>query len=156
MRPLPCANLSRYSLQALDRTNTDFFGPPLTALTTLSFSESVESQQRAALAFAEITEKEDLPVDCETLNPILRLLDSHDTGVQQAACAAFGNLAANGGYLCASATSDPYLAPTVDNQPLIIDLGGLGPLVRLMTSPSIEVQCNATDCILMLTGHGTN
>ena len=46
-------------LQFLEqRAETDFFsGEPLKALTALSFSENVDLQRSAALAFAEITEK---------------------------------------------------------------------------------------------------
>jgi len=41
-----------------DRSETNFFeGEPLTALSTLSYSENVDLQRSAALAFAEITEK---------------------------------------------------------------------------------------------------
>ena len=90
----------RCSLQTLDRTGTDFYsGPPPAALTTLSFSKNFNLQRRAALTFAEITETEDRPVEYETLEPIFHLLDSHDTGVQEAACAALKRLAFNGGYL---------------------------------------------------------
>jgi vacuolar protein 8 len=79
-----------------DRTTTNFFaGDPLTALTTLSFSDNVDLQRSAALAFAEITEKEVRPVGRDTLDPILFLLSSHDTEVQRAASAALGNLAVN-------------------------------------------------------------
>lgn len=79
-----------------DRTTTNFFsGSPLSALTTLSFSENVDLQRSAALAFAEITEKEVRPVGRDTLDPILFLLGSHDTEVQRAASAALGNLAVN-------------------------------------------------------------
>lgn len=79
-----------------DRTTTNFFaGQPLTALTTLSFSDNVDLQRSAALAFAEITEKEVRPVGRDTLDPILFLLGSHDTEVQRAASAALGNLAVN-------------------------------------------------------------
>ncbi len=80
-----------------DRTTTNFFeGPPLDALTTLSFSDNVDLQRSAALAFAEITEKEVRLVGRDTLDPILFLLGSHDTEVQRAASAALGNLAVNG------------------------------------------------------------
>jgi vacuolar protein 8 len=42
----------------LDRSETDFFtGEPLRALSTLAFSENIDLQRSAALAFAEITEK---------------------------------------------------------------------------------------------------
>jgi vacuolar protein 8 len=79
-----------------DRTTTNFFaGSPLAALTTLSFSDNVDLQRSAALAFAEITEKEVRPVGRDTLDPILFLLSSHDTEVQRAASAALGNLAVN-------------------------------------------------------------
>ena len=41
-----------------DRSETNFFtGDPLRALSTLSYSENVDLQRSAALAFAEITEK---------------------------------------------------------------------------------------------------
>ena len=80
----------------IDRTTTNFFtGSPLSALTTLSFSDNVDLQRSAALAFAEITEKEVRPVGRDTLDPILFLLSSHDTEVQRAASAALGNLAVN-------------------------------------------------------------
>lgn len=80
----------------IDRTTTNFFlGSPLQALTILSFSDNVDLQRSAALAFAEITEKEVRQVDRDTLDPILFLLSSHDTEVQRAASAALGNLAVN-------------------------------------------------------------
>ena len=42
----------------LDRAETNFFeGDPLRALSTLAFSDNVDLQRSAALAFAEITEK---------------------------------------------------------------------------------------------------
>ena len=79
-----------------DRTTTNFFtGSPLQALTTLSFSDNVDLQRSAALAFAEITEKEVRQVGRDTLDPVLFLLSSHDTEVQRAASAALGNLAVN-------------------------------------------------------------
>lgn len=85
----------------VDRTTTDFFdGSPLAALTILSFSDNVDLQRSAALAFAEITEKEVRPVGRDTLDPILFLLTSHDTEVQRAASAALGNLAVNCTYIC--------------------------------------------------------
>lgn len=80
-----------------DRSTTNFFaGSPLAALTTLSFSENVDLQRSAALAFAEITEKEVREVGRDTLDPVLYLLSSHDPEVQRAASAALGNLAVNG------------------------------------------------------------
>ena len=86
-----------------DRTTTDFFrDSPLAALTTLSFSDNVDLQRSAALAFAEITEKEVRPVGRDTLDPILFLLSSHDTEVQRAASAALGNLAVNSAFVFGS------------------------------------------------------
>ncbi|EJD55252.1 vacuolar protein 8 [Auricularia subglabra TFB-10046 SS5] len=128
-------------LQFLEnRTTTNFFsGNPLSALTTLSFSENVDLQRSAALAFAEITEKEIRPVGRDTLEPILYLLSSHDTEVQRAASAALGNLAVN-----------------TENKVLIVKLGGLEPLIRQMLSPNVEVQCNAVGCVTNLATHDDN
>jgi len=79
-----------------DRSETNFFtGDPLRALSTLSFSDNVDLQRSAALAFAEITEKEVREVGRDTLEPIMFLLQSHDVEVQRAASAALGNLAVN-------------------------------------------------------------
>ena len=64
-------------------------------MTTLSFSDNVDLQRSAALAFAEITEKEVREVGRDTLDPVLYLLTSHDSEVQRAASAALGNLAVN-------------------------------------------------------------
>ena len=85
-------------LQYLEnRQDTNFFtGEPLGALSTLSYSDNVDLQRSAALAFAEITEKDVREVSRETLEPILFLLNSHDVEVQRAASAALGNLAVNG------------------------------------------------------------
>ena len=89
-----------------DRSTTNFFtGSPLAALTTLSFSDNVDLQRSAALAFAEITEKEVREVGRDTLDPVLYLLTSHDSEVQRAASAALGNLAVNGEHQRAS--TDP-------------------------------------------------
>ncbi|KAG0047093.1 Vacuolar protein 8, partial [Linnemannia elongata] len=84
-------------LQYLEnRTETNFFeGDPLRALSTLAFSDNVDLQRSAALAFAEITEKDVRAVDRDTLEPVLFLLQSHDVEVQRAASAALGNLAVN-------------------------------------------------------------
>jgi vacuolar protein 8 len=87
---------SSFALLPSDRQTTNFFtGAPLASLTTLSFSDNVDLQRSAALAFAEITEKEVREVGRDTLDPILFLLGSHDTEVQRAASAALGNLAVN-------------------------------------------------------------
>ncbi|KAG8900987.1 Vacuolar protein 8 [Tulasnella sp. 403] len=128
-------------LQYLEnRTTTNFFtGSPLSALTTLSFSENIDLQRSAALAFAEITEKEVRQVGRDTLDPILFLLSSHDTEVQRAASAALGNLAVN-----------------TENKLLIVKLGGLEPLIRQMLSPNVEVQCNAVGCVTNLATHDEN
>ncbi|KZT58395.1 ARM repeat-containing protein [Calocera cornea HHB12733] len=128
-------------LQYLEnRTTTNFFtGSPLAALTILSFSDNVDLQRSAALAFAEITEKDVRPVGRDTLDPILFLLGSHDTEVQRAASAALGNLAVN-----------------VENKLLIVKLGGLEPLIRQMLSSNVEVQCNAVGCVTNLATHDEN
>jgi len=128
-------------LQYLEnRSETNFFaGEPLRALSTLSFSDNVDLQRSAALAFAEITEKEVCEVGRETLEPVLFLLQSHDVEVQRASSAALGNLAVN-----------------AENKLLIVKLGGLEPLIRQMLSPNVEVQCNAVGCITNLATHDEN
>lgn len=111
---------STYIYLYIDRNHTNFFdGQPLRALATLAFSDNVDLQRSAALAFAEITEKgkkksynthsfihslqpilskknlDVRQVGPDTLNPILFLLQSHDIEVQRASSAALGNLAVN-------------------------------------------------------------
>jgi vacuolar protein 8 len=132
-------------------------GSPLSALTTLSFSDNVDLQRSAALAFAEITEKEVRPVGRDTLDPILFLLSSHDTEVQRAASAALGNLAVNSKSFVPISASDGLTRNkwlTADNKLLIVKLGGLEPLIRQMLSPNVEVQCNAVGCVTNLATHG--
>ncbi|KAG9286696.1 hypothetical protein G9A89_012246 [Geosiphon pyriformis] len=123
-----------------NRAETNFFeGDPLRALSILAFSDNVDLQRSAALAFAEITEKDVREVDRETMDPIMFLLQSHDVEVQRAASAALGNLAVN-----------------PDNKLLIVQMGGLEPLIRQMLSPNVEVQCNAVGCITNLATHDEN
>ncbi|KAL1916339.1 uncharacterized protein VTP21DRAFT_5956 [Calcarisporiella thermophila] len=131
------ADLLQY-LENRDQTNF-FEGEPLRALSTLAFSDNVDLQRSAALAFAEITEKDVRAVDRDTLEPIMFLLQSHDVEVQRAASAALGNLA---------------VAP--ENKVLIVKLGGLEPLIRQMMSPNVEVQCNSCGCITNLATHDEN
>ncbi|ELU43293.1 vacuolar protein 8 [Rhizoctonia solani AG-1 IA] len=149
-------------LQFLEnRTTTNFFsGSPLSALTILSFSENVDLQRSAALAFAEITEKEVRQVGRDTLDPILFLLSSHDTEVQRAASAALGNLAVNSELASGSTSKHNLIADwlfrSAENKILIVKLGGLEPLIRQMLSPNVEVQCNAVGCVTNLATHDEN
>ncbi|SCZ89478.1 BZ3500_MvSof-1268-A1-R1_Chr1-1g01206 [Microbotryum saponariae] len=153
-------------LQYLEnRSDTNFFaGEPLRALSTLSYSENVDLQRSAALAFAEITEKDVREVSRETLEPILFLLQSHDIEVQRAASAALGNLGVNcrsfnlGGALSPNHVADEFLSDdnVAENKVTIVRLGGLEPLIRQMLSPSVEVQCNAVGCITNLATHGAS
>lgn len=66
---------------------------------------NVDLQRSAALAFAEITEKEVRQVGRDTLEPLLYLLANHDTEVQRASSAALGNLAVNS--TCAAQITTP-------------------------------------------------
>ncbi|ESX01819.1 hypothetical protein KL918_004791 [Ogataea parapolymorpha] len=128
-------------LQYLEnRGEVDFFSDgPLKALSTLVYSDNIDLQRSAALAFAEITEKDIRAVSRDVLEPILILLQSSDQDVQRAACAALGNLAVND-----------------DNKVLIVEMGGLVPLIRQMMSSNIEVQCNAVGCITNLATQDKN
>lgn len=43
-----------------------------------------------------------------------------------------------------------------ENKVLIVQLGGLTPLIRQMLSTNVEVQCNAVGCITNLATHEEN
>lgn len=143
--PLLLAENEREAISALlqyleNRFDVDFFSNgPLRALSTLVYSENIDLQRSAALAFAEITEKDVREVNRDVLEPILILLQSSDAEVQRAACGALGNLAVN-----------------TENKILIVEMGGLEPLIRQMMSTNIEVQCNAVGCITNLATQDDN
>ncbi|KAJ1981074.1 Vacuolar protein 8 [Dimargaris verticillata] len=123
-----------------DRNNVNFYeGDALRALTTLAFSDNIDLQRSAALAFSEISEIDVRPIGRDALEPIMFLLQSQDSDVQCAASTAIGNLAV-----------DPY------NKLLIVQQGGVEQLVRLMMSPNVEAQCNAVGCITNLATHEEN
>ncbi|KAG4304661.1 hypothetical protein PORY_002054 [Pneumocystis oryctolagi] len=130
-------------LQYLEnRSDVNFFSnEPLCALTTLVYSDNLDLQRSAALAFAEITEKDKdvREVGRNALEPMLFLLGSSDVEIQRAASAALGNLAVN-----------------MENKVLIVKMGGLEPLIQQMLSPNVEVQCNAVGCITNLATHDEN
>lgn len=143
--PLLLAENEREAILALlqyleNRLDVDFFSNgPLRALSTLVYSENIDLQRSAALAFAEITEKDVREVNRDVLEPILILLQSSDSEVQRAACGALGNLAVNN-----------------ENKILIVEMGGLEPLIRQMMLANIEVQCNAVGCITNLATQDDN
>lgn len=142
---LPIAENEREAVTSLlgyleDKDRYDFYsGGPLKSLTTLVYSDNLNLQRSAALAFAEISEKFVRPVDRDVLEPILILLQSNDPQIQVAACAALGNLAVNN-----------------ENKILIVDMGGLEPLIEQMKSSNVEVQCNAVGCITNLATQDNN
>ena len=142
---LPIADNEREAVTLLlgyleDKDNLDFYsGGPLKALTTLVYSDNINLQRSAALAFAEITEKYVKPVSRDVLEPILILLQSNDSQIQVAACAALGNLAVNN-----------------ENKLLIVEIGGLEPLIQQMMGDNVEVQCNAVGCITNLATRDDN
>jgi len=97
-------------------------------------------------------------VDRDTLGPILFLLQSPDIEVQRAASAALGNLAVNSAFPNRRVGRVPGMltTPAAENKVLIVQLGGLTPLIRQMMSPNVEVQCNAVGCITNLATHEEN
>lgn len=122
------------------RDETDFFsGAPLKCLSTLIYSENHYLQRSAALACAEITEKNVREVSDAVLEPILYLLKFDNAVILRAASAAIGNLAI-----------------VNENKRSIVRLGGLDSLIQLMMAPSLEVQCNAVGCITNLATHEDN
>ncbi|EEB05037.1 vacuolar protein Vac8 [Schizosaccharomyces japonicus yFS275] len=117
-----------------NRNEVDFYSAePLRALTILAYSDNIDLQRSAALAFAEITEKDVREIDRDTIEPVLFLLQSPDAEIQRAASVALGNLAVN-----------------PENKALVVRLNGLELLIRQMMSPHVEVQCNAVGCITNL------
>lgn len=98
---LPIAENEREAVTSLlefleNKDQYDFYsGKPLRALTTLVYSDNLNLQRSAALAFAEITEKYVNPVSRDVLEPILMLLTNPDPQIRIASCAALGNLAVN-------------------------------------------------------------
>ncbi|KAJ3123421.1 Vacuolar protein 8 [Nowakowskiella sp. JEL0407] len=110
-----------------------YVGAPLENLSTLSFANTQKLQRSAALAFAEITERDSRPVSAEVIKPIAYLLKSRDVQVQRCAAAALGNLASNS-----------------ENKQLIIQQGCLDSLSSLMLSSNVEVQTNSVGCITNL------
>lgn len=123
-----------------NRNEVDFFTEsPLKALSTLVYSNNTDLQRSAALAFAEITEKDVKPLPLDTFKPVLFLLKSNDTEVQRAACATLGNLAVNN-----------------ENKLSIVQLGALPYLIKHMQSPNTEVKCNAVGCLTNLATHDDN
>lgn len=96
-------------------------------------------------------------VDRDTLEPILFLLQSPDLEVQRAASAALGNLAVNSMTPHHSVPASPTdMVRLAENKVLIVQLGGLTPLIRQMLSSNVEVQCNAVGCITNLATHDEN
>lgn len=83
----------------------------------------------------------------EAIELLLFLLQSSDEEVQRGSSAALGNLAVDGMYRLTT------LIDSVKNKMSIVQLGGLDPLIRLMMSPNVEVQCNAVGCITNLSTH---
>ena len=83
------------------------------------------------------------------------LLQSPDIEVQRAASAALGNLAVNSKQQSRVMSPWPNIL-SAENKVLIVQLGGLSPLIRQMLSPNVEVQCNAVGCITNLATHEDN
>lgn len=55
-----------------------------------------------------------------------------------------------------SVFNETDLDGVAENKVLIVQLGGLTPLIRQMMSPNVEVQCNAVGCITNLATHEEN
>ncbi|CAH1774891.1 unnamed protein product [Owenia fusiformis] len=106
------------------------------ALCILTYSDNTELQRSAALCFAEFGERLTTPVSEVILEPLVVLLQSRDIQVQRAASLAMSNLAVYG---------------PESNKMSIMKAGAIRPLVKLMYSNSLEVQCNVCGCITALT-----
>nr|POF14322.1 vacuolar protein 8 [Quercus suber] len=142
----------------MQRAETDFFaGEPLSALSTLVYSQNIDLQRNVR------------PVDRATLEPILYLLESPDIEVQRAASAALGNLAVDGltplirqmnsanvEVQCNAVGCITNLATHEENKARIARSGALAPLTRLAKSKDMRVQRNATGALLNMTHSDDN
>ncbi|TIA96481.1 hypothetical protein E3P96_03598 [Wallemia ichthyophaga] len=155
---------NRDNVPWFDEQDEDSTGSPLGALTTLAYSSNVDLQRSAALAFAEITEKEVRQVGRDTLEPLLYLLANHDTEVQRASSAALGGieplirqmLSPNVEVQCNAVGCVTNLATHDENKTKIAKSGALVPLTRLARSKDMRVQRNATGALLNMTHSDEN
>ncbi|XP_065897796.1 uncharacterized protein [Dysidea avara] len=105
------------------------------ALTVLSYSDNEELQRTAAFFFSEISEQYTEELNEVILEPLIHLLSSKDAEVLRAASLALSSLAL-------------YGAET--NKVIIVEYGGLRPLIRLLTYDHVEVLCNVCGCLTTL------
>ncbi|KAL5013657.1 hypothetical protein ScPMuIL_007927 [Solemya velum] len=105
------------------------------ALHILAFSDNTELHQSAALYYIEISKKLKYPLTTSLTKPLLALLRSRNTSVHKVATLAVSNFCLNG--------------PDC-NKDTLITCGVLDALIKLLGSPSVEVQCNTCGCITSL------
>lgn len=107
----------------------------LRALCILSYSDNTDLQRSAALCFAELGERMQMPVTEIMVEPLVVLLRSRDPQVQKAASLAVSNFALNG---------------PGENKEVLVNAGAMRPLIQLLEAEELEVQCNACGCVTTL------
>lgn len=105
------------------------------ALSILTYSDNAELQRSAALCTLEISERWRTDLTVALGRPLVELLRSSDTQVQKAATLA---------------TSNFCLSGAESNKEILMRLGVVDPLVDLLNSKNVEVQCNTCGCITAL------
>ncbi|KAK3087016.1 hypothetical protein FSP39_000370, partial [Pinctada imbricata] len=105
------------------------------AMCILSYSDNAELQRSAALCFTEVSERTKAPLTGEQARPLVELLRSHDSQVQKSATLAISNFALKG---------------PDSNKDILVKCGVLDPLIELLYSRNLEVQCNTCGCITAL------
>ncbi|XP_072042149.1 uncharacterized protein [Amphiura filiformis] len=105
------------------------------ALSILTYSHNEDLQRSAALCLAELSERLQQPIPMELMEPLIVLLESRDIETQKAASLAISNLTLYG---------------PDSNKVTIMQSGAIHVLIRLLKSPSREIQCNACGCITTL------
>ncbi|KAJ8322256.1 hypothetical protein KUTeg_000727 [Tegillarca granosa] len=127
-------NLLRY-LEEEANGNPVLTDEHIRALCILTYSDNTELQRSAALCFTEISDRMKSPLSVKVARPLVELLKSRDVQVQKAATLAVSNFA---------------LSKQEANKEVIVKCGGMEPLLQLLHSKNVEVQCNTCGCVTTL------
>ncbi|XP_074656297.1 uncharacterized protein LOC141909649 [Tubulanus polymorphus] len=107
----------------------------LHALCILTYSDNVELQRSASLCFAEISAKMRTPLTEDMMEPLIALLQCKDLQVLRAASLTVCNFTLNG---------------PERNKVVVVACGALEPLVNLLSSADVEIQCHTCACLTTL------
>jgi vacuolar protein 8 len=111
------------------------------SLMSLTLSDNVEMQKNAAVGFLRMSKNSHQPVMSVVLEAMTNLLLSSDDEVLRISSLAMGNFAIYG--------------PAV-NKSSIIHSGCLRPLIFLLKSQNLDIQCNSCACLTTLASSDAN